>query len=65
VPRIFIKNLAEYFNTTESEIRKRTTKKLNALISTNEGMLPTIVIAEMGLRNTKSNFVNCPASEFI
>ncbi len=39
--------LAEYFNTTESEIRKRTTRKLNALISTNEGILPTIVIAEM------------------
>lgn len=39
--------LAEYFNTTNTVTKKKTRRKLASLISKNEGVLPTIVIAEI------------------
>ncbi len=38
--------LAEYFNTTDPDVKQRTFRRLESLISKNEGILPTIVIAE-------------------
>lgn len=39
--------LFEYFNSPDSHIREKTFRKLESLVSTNEGVLPTIVIAEI------------------
>ena len=39
--------LSEYFYSNKIESRKRTTRKLKELISKNEGILPTIVLAEI------------------
>ena len=39
--------LAEYFNTLDPATKERTKRKLQSLTSKNEGILPTIVIAEM------------------
>ena len=39
--------LAEYFHSSQAEIKARTGRKLKALLAKNEGILPTIVIAEM------------------
>jgi predicted nucleic acid-binding protein len=39
--------LSEYFYSAQAESKKRTTKKMKELIVTNEGVLPTIVIAEI------------------
>ena len=38
--------LVEYFNALDPNIKQRTFKKLESLVSKNEGILPTIVIAE-------------------
>lgn len=38
--------LVEYFNSTDSYIRERAFRKLESLVSRNDGILPTIVIAE-------------------
>ena len=38
--------LTEYFYSTETETKKKFTKKLKELIASNEGILPTIVLAE-------------------
>ncbi len=37
----------EYFYSTQAENREKTLRKLKALVSQNEGILPTIVIAEI------------------
>ena len=37
----------EYFYSAQAELREKTTKKFNVLLSKNEGLLPTIVIAEI------------------
>ena len=39
--------LREYFYSTQNEIKQKTIRKLNALTAKNEGILPTIVIAEI------------------
>jgi predicted nucleic acid-binding protein len=39
--------LAEYSNSTKSDVIEKTHRKLDSLISKKEGILPTIVIAEM------------------
>ncbi len=39
--------LAEYFNTVDTTAKEKTRRKLESLISKNEGILPTIVIAEI------------------
>jgi predicted nucleic acid-binding protein len=39
--------LTEYFYSTDSETKKKTTRKLKELIAKNEGVLPTIVVAEI------------------
>jgi predicted nucleic acid-binding protein len=39
--------LSEYFYSAQAETKKKTTRKLKELISKNEGVLPTIVIAEI------------------
>ena len=39
--------LAEYFYSTEAETKKKTTRKLKELIANNEGILPTIAVAEI------------------
>ena len=39
--------LSEYFYSAQTEAKKRTTQKLKELIHKNEGILPTIVIAEI------------------
>ena len=39
--------LSEYFYSSQLESKKRTTRKLKELIAKNEGILPTIVLAEI------------------
>ena len=39
--------LREYFYSNKQEVREKTVRKFNALITKNEGLLPTIVIAEI------------------
>ena len=39
--------LAEYFNTNDPSTKERARLKLESLIARNEGVLPTIVVAEM------------------
>jgi predicted nucleic acid-binding protein len=39
--------LSEYFYSNQVESKKRTTRKLKELIAKNEGILPTIVVAEI------------------
>jgi predicted nucleic acid-binding protein len=39
--------LMEYFYSTHAKNKEKTIKKFNSLISANEGILPTIVIAEI------------------
>jgi predicted nucleic acid-binding protein len=39
--------LTEYFYSTQTETKQKTTRKLNELIRKNEGILPTIVISEI------------------
>ena len=39
--------LAEYFYSAQVETKKKTTKKLKELIAKSEGIVPTIVIAEI------------------
>jgi predicted nucleic acid-binding protein len=39
--------LSEYFYASQAETKKKTTRKLKELILKNEGILPTIVIAEI------------------
>jgi predicted nucleic acid-binding protein len=39
--------LSEYFYSSQSETKKKTTRKLKELIAGNKGILPTIVIAEI------------------
>jgi predicted nucleic acid-binding protein len=39
--------LSEYFYSTEAEVKTKTTRKLKALVAKNEGVLPTIVVAEI------------------
>ncbi len=39
--------LREYFYSSQAEIKEKACRKLNALIAKNEGILPTIVIAEI------------------
>lgn len=39
--------IAEYFYSNQVESKKRTTRKLQELIAKNEGILPTIVVAEI------------------
>ena len=39
--------LREYFYSPQEETKERTNRKLKALIAKNEGILPTIVIAEI------------------
>ncbi len=39
--------LREYFLPDQTETKQKTTRKLKALIAKNEGILPTIVIAEI------------------
>jgi predicted nucleic acid-binding protein len=39
--------LAEYFYSNQVETKKKTTRKLKDIIAKNEGILPTIVIAEI------------------
>lgn len=39
--------LSEYFYSTQIETKEKTTRKLKALVAKNEGILPTIVIAEI------------------
>lgn len=39
--------LTEYFYSAQTETKKKTTRKLKELITKNEGILPTIVLAEI------------------
>lgn len=39
--------LREYFYSNHAQTKERTTRKLKALLAKNEGILPTIVIAEI------------------
>lgn len=39
--------LREYFYSTQNEAKQKTTEKLKSLIAKNEGILPTIVLAEI------------------
>jgi len=39
--------LSEYFYSNQLESKKKTTRKLKELIAKNEGILPTIVVAEI------------------
>ncbi len=39
--------LREYFYSSDAETKEKTTRKLRALIAKSEGILPTIVIAEI------------------
>ena len=39
--------LTEYFYSTQTETKQKTTRKLNELVRTKEGILPTIVISEI------------------
>jgi predicted nucleic acid-binding protein len=39
--------LSEYFYSDQPESKKRTTRKLKELIAKNEGILPTIAMAEI------------------
>ena len=39
--------LTEYFYSTQTETKQKTTRKLNELIRKNEGILPTVVISEI------------------
>ena len=39
--------LREYFYSTQAEIKEKIVRKFNTLVSHNEGILPTIVIAEI------------------
>jgi predicted nucleic acid-binding protein len=39
--------LTEYFYSTQPETKKKTTRKLKELIAKNEGILPTIAVAEI------------------
>ena len=39
--------LTEYFYSSQAETKKKTTRKLKELIAKNEGILPTIVVAEI------------------
>jgi predicted nucleic acid-binding protein len=39
--------LAEYFHSTQADMKERTIIRLKALIAKNDGILPTIVIAEI------------------
>jgi predicted nucleic acid-binding protein len=39
--------LREYFYPNKEELKEKASRKLNALIAKNEGILPTIVIAEI------------------
>ena len=39
--------LTEYFYSTQTETKQKTTRKLNELVRTKEGILPTIAVSEI------------------
>jgi predicted nucleic acid-binding protein len=39
--------LSEYFYSTLSEVKAKTTRRLKELVSKNEGVMPTLVVAEI------------------